>query len=152
MIDAWCEWVRDNDPSILCGHNIFAFDLGYLAFCAARGGYQLNLGRNGSAVKFNHYESKFRVDQTRDLHYFRSHVYGRQIIDTMFLAIKYDIATKKYESYGLKSIIATEGLEVKNRQHYDASTINKNYNNPVEWEKIKTYALHDADDSLALFD
>ena len=152
MIDEWCQWVRDQDPSIICGHNIFGFDFGYLAFCAARDGYQLQLGRNGSNLRFEDRESKFRKDQTQDLHYFKAHIYGREIIDTMFLSIKYDIASKKYESYGLKQIIKQEGLEVKDRQFYDASTIRDKYKDPVEWEKIKKYAIHDADDALALFD
>lgn len=152
MIDEWCQWVRDQDPSIICGHNIFGFDFGYLAFCAARDGYQLQLGRNGSNLRFEDRESKFRKDQTQDLHYFKAHIYGREIIDTMFLSIKYDIASKKYESYGLKQIIKQEGLEVKDRQFYDASTIRDNYKDPNEWEKIKKYAIHDADDALALFD
>jgi len=152
MIDSWCQWVREQDPSIITGHNIFGFDLGYLAFCAARDGYQLQLGRNATNLRFEDRESKFRKDQTQDLHYFKAHIYGREIVDTMFLSIKYDIASKKYESYGLKQIIKQEGLEVKDRQFYDASTIRDNYNNPIEWEKIKKYAIHDADDALALFD
>ena len=70
----------------------------------------------------------------------------------MFLAIKYDVAAKKYDSYGLKSIIKVEGLEKQNRVMYDASKIRTNYTNPEEFKKIKEYCEHDADDSLALYD
>lgn len=151
MIQEWCKWVRKMDPSIICGHNINSFDINYLKYVANKFGNKLNLGRDGSPLKTNNYESKFRKDGSQDLHYHKHSIYGREIIDTMFLAIKYDIG-RKYESYGLKPIIKQEGLEVKNRQFYEASQIRNNYTNKDEWIKIKSYATHDADDSLSLYD
>ena len=153
MILAWSTWVMQNDPSIICGHNILGYDLPYLKFIADRAGVNIFLGRDQSPLQFDdRYESRFRVDGSRDLSYHKVKCYGREIIDTMFLAIRYDVATKKYESYGLKSIIKYENLEVKDRVFYDASNIRNVYTDPTEWEKIKQYALHDADDALALFD
>jgi DNA polymerase elongation subunit (family B) len=151
MLEDWCSWVQTVNPSIMCGHNIFGFDLPYMNHVARLHNTNLDLGRNGSKAKFMPYESKYRVDGSRDLHYFKCHVYGRELIDTMFLAYKYDIG-RKYESYGLKPIIKQENLEVEGREFYDAMTIKNNYKNPVEWAKIKRYAEHDADDSLALYD
>lgn len=152
LIDAWTAWVREMDPSIICGHNIFGYDLPYLEHIAKLNNTQLLLGRDESPIYFDNYSSKFRKDGSQDLTYTRSHIYGRNIVDTMFLAIKHDVAAKKYESFGLKSIIATEGLEVVGRQFYDAALIKKNWNIPEERTKIKAYALHDADDALALYD
>jgi DNA polymerase elongation subunit (family B) len=151
MIDAWCDWVRLMDPSIIAGHNIFSYDLIYLAHCAADNDTSLFLGRDNSDITFDKYESKFRKDGSQFYHYHKVHCYGRELIDTMFLSIKYDIG-RKYESYGLKSIIDAEGLQVKDRVFYDAASIRHNYKIKEEWEKIKQYALHDADDALALFD
>lgn len=151
MIDAWCEWVRNIDPSILLGHNIVTYDLPYIQHVANLHNADVNLGRNYTNMEISNYESSFRVDGSRDQAYKKIKIYGREIIDTLMLAIKYDTA-KKYETYGLKNIIKQEGLEVVGRQHYEASTIKDNYTNPEEWEKIKAYAMHDADDSLALFD
>jgi DNA polymerase I len=152
MISAWCSWVYTMDPSILCGHNINGFDLHYLNFIANKYNMNLNLGRDGSAMTVKTRESKKRVDGSRDIHYFKSHIYGREIIDTMFLSINHDMATKKYVSYGLKQIIKQEGLEKANRTFYDASKIRINYKDPVEWAKIKEYCKDDSDDALALFD
>ena len=151
MFDDWCNWVKEINPSIMLGHNIFLYDLPYLAFCADRAGTSLALGRDGSDLKFNNYESKFRKDGSQFYHYKKSKVYGRELVDTMFLSIKYDVG-RKYESYGLKNIIKQEGLEIEGRQFYDASKIRTNYKIPEEWEKIKAYAEHDADDALALYD
>lgn len=151
MIQDWVNWVQEVNPSLITGHNIMCFDFPYMDFVANSNGVDLALGRDGSVLKFNNYESKFRVDGTRDLHYKKVKCYGRELIDTMFLAYKYDIG-RKYESYGLKPIIKQEGLEVKDRVFYDAGKIKDNYMIPEEWEKIKAYAMFDADDALALFD
>lgn len=151
MIREWCKWVQEVNPAIMCGHNIYGFDFPYLRYVAERNGDDLNLGRDGSKAKFSQYEAKFRVDGSRDLHYNKVNMYGREICDTMFLAYKYDIG-RKYQSYGLKSIIDVEGLEKKDRVFYDAGTIKDNYTNPIEWEKIKQYAMDDGDDALALYD
>lgn len=149
---AWCDWVLAVDPDIVIGHNLFSFDFPYLDYCANRVGVSLSLGRDESTIRFDSFESRKRKDQTQDVNYKRAYIYGREIVDTMFLAIDYDIATKKYESYGLKAIIKTENLEKKDRVFYDAATIRKNYTNPIEWEKIKAYCVDDSDDSLALYD
>lgn len=151
MIQYWCEWVRKQDPSIIVGHNIFNFDFPYLDYIARRNNIELTLGRNRKGMKFNSYESQFRKDGSQTIGYHRCYIHGREIVDTMFLAVKYDVG-RKYVSYGLKPIIEHEGLEVVGRQFYDASLIRKNYQTPVEWVKIKKYAEHDADDSLSLYD
>lgn len=152
MLLDWCRWVRKMDPSILCGHNINGFDLLYLKFIADKYDLDLNLGRDGSPLRIKTRQSKKRVDGSRDIHYFKSAIYGREIVDTMFLSINYDIVAKKYVSYGLKQIIKQEGLEKANRTFYDASQIRFNYQKPTEWAKIKEYCKDDSDDALALFD
>lgn len=151
MIDAWCSWVRDKNPTVLCGHNIFGYDLPYINYCAQKSGTSLALGRNESNIKFDNWESKFRKDGSQDYMYKRCHIYGREIVDTMFVAIHFDFS-RKYDSYGLKQIIKQENLEVKDRVFYDASKIHQNYKNPEEWKKIKEYAIHDADDAKSLYE
>lgn len=151
MLIAWCQWVREVNPSIILGHNIYSFDFPYLQYIADKFNVQLELGRDNSPVYFFKRESLKRVDGSRDQAYRKVRIYGREIIDTMFLAMNYDIG-KKYESYALKKIIEQEGLEQKDRQFYDASQIRNNYLIPEEWAKIKEYCKHDANDSLAVFD
>ena len=151
MLKDWCKWVREEDPSIMLGHNINMYDLPYMIHVAKKYGVNLYLGRDGSSIEQENYERRFRKDQTQFYTYNKHSIYGREIIDTLFLAIKYDVS-RKYPSYGLKPIIEFEGLEAENRQHYDASKIRHNYKIPSEWAKIKSYAEFDADDSLALYD
>lgn len=152
LLQAWCQWVQEVDPSILLGHNILMYDLPYMRFIAQREGIKLRLGRDGNEIEFEDFmESKFRKDASQFYHYHRVKCYGREVIDTMFLSIRYDVG-RKYSSYGLKSIIAEEGLEKKGRVFFDAGQIRFKYQDPIEWEKIKQYANDDGDDALALYD
>jgi len=148
MIEDWCDWVMQVDPTILTGHNIFGYDLPYLDHCSNGG---LCLGRDDSVMEFNNRTSKFRKDGSQSLDYVNARIHGRQIVDTMFLSYKYDFK-REFPSYGLKPIIKHLELEKDDRQHYDASKIAENWDDPVERAKIKAYAIDDADDSLALYD
>lgn len=151
MFDDWCKWIREIDPSVIVAHNIFGYDLPYMSHCAVKAGTKLWLGRDGGPVRFNTYPSKFRKDGSQQYDFCDIIIAGREIIDTFFLSIKYDIG-RNFESYKLKTIIKHLGLEKQDRQHYDASKIAKNYTIPSEWEKIKKYAADDADDALALYE
>lgn len=152
MIMDWCKWVRDMDPSILLGHNILLFDLPYLHHVANINNIELNLGRDDSAAQFEDRESKFRKDGSQEYAYKKINIFGREIVDTWMLSIKYDVG-RQFESYGLKSIVKQLGLEKKDRTFIDAGKIKHYfYNDKFNWEKVKQYALEDADDALKLFD
>lgn len=151
FINAWCSWVRSVDPDIMVGHNIFAFDIPYLAQFAKLQKTKLTLGRNASAVKIDRSVRRFRKDGSQSYDYNNCHIFGREIVDTFFLSMKYDVG-RNYPSYGLKQIIAHEGLEKAGRQHWDFSQNKEPWNKPADWAKFKQYAMDDADDALALFD
>lgn len=152
MIDAWCEWVRKMDPSIIVGHNFFGFDLPYLSYCYTQEyDHDLPLGRDGSPIEYNSYTSQKRKDGSQSYEYTNAKIFGRDVVDTFFLSINYDIK-REFVSYALKQIIKQLGLEREGRQHYDAAMIGRNYKIPAEWAKIKEYGKDDADDALKLFD
>lgn len=156
MLMNWCAWVRECDPTLMIGHNIYGYDFGYIQHVANLHGVELKLGRDESTIRFNNYTSKFRKDGSQDYEYFNCHIFGREIVDTMFLALKYDAVPKKYESYGLKAIVKAEGLEKPGRSFVDASKIKQYYYNrdkdPETWAKVVQYAEEDADDPIKLFD
>lgn len=151
MLGAWCGWVKRMNPSIILGHNILTFDLPYLQFVAEENSIQLTLGRDQSRIRFADRHSQFRKDGSQSYDYFNAWIYGREIVDTYFLSMKYDIA-RNYESYGLKQIIKQEGLERQGRTHYDASRIRFDWEDPEKRKQIKAYAEDDADDALKLYD
>lgn len=151
MIFDWCKWVREVNPDVIVGHNIYGYDLPYLAFVAKKFHLELDLGRDGSPITFNKKGSEYRVDGNTTWTYNKAHIYGRSIIDTMFLAVKYDIG-RNYPSWGLKPIVEYEGLVSPGRTFYDASKIRTNWHDPVEREKIVQYAIDDSDDALNLYE
>jgi DNA polymerase I len=150
MLIAFCDYMKECNPSVVAGFNIFGFDLPYIKHCADLLDINLSMGRDDSNIKFDKYVSKFRKDGSQDYEYTRCWIYGREIVDVMFVAYHFDFA-RKYESYGLKKIIAQEGLEKPGRVYYDASQISKNWNNLTERAKIKQYCIDDSDDSDTLY-
>lgn len=156
MIQDWIRWVMLINPSILLGHNIFAFDIPYIYFRCKTLGIYLKLGRDGSTLKFDKWTSSKRKDGSQDIEYTNCHVFGREVIDTMFLSITYDVA-RNFPSYGLKPIINYLGKQKPDRTFVDAAKIGKYYEdhlkgNSTNWLLSKLYAGEDSDDSLTLFD
>jgi DNA polymerase elongation subunit (family B) len=151
MIEAWCNWVREVNPDVIVGHNIYGYDFPYLNFVANKYGVRLNLGRDESSIHFNKKTSEYRVDGNTTWTYNKAHIHGRSIIDTMFLAVKYDIG-RNYPSWGLKPIVEYEGLTKADRVFYDASKIRENWHILEEREKICQYAIDDSDDALNLYE
>jgi len=155
MLEAWCDWVREMDPSIICGHNIYVYDFFYIRHVAKLCGAKLNLGRDGSEIRFNEKPSKKRKDGSQEYEYYKFNIFGREICDTFFLALTFDVQ-RNFESYVLKPIIKYFELEKSGRTFVDASKIRKYYNerltNPEPWEKTLQYAEEDSDDALQLFD
>lgn len=151
MIQSWINWVNEIDPTFICGHNIVMYDFPYIANIMERAGKSINLGRDGSAIEIESRERELRKDGSQSYSYKRINIFGREVIDTFFLAIKYDIG-RKYDSYGLKSIIRQEGLEKEGRTFIDASKIAKQWNDLEKKALIVKYAEEDSDDALKLFD
>ena len=171
MLLKFCEWVREVDPSIITGWNIYGYDFPYIDACAKRLGIELRLGRDDSKLFVDKRDSKFRYDGANDWVYKQCKIYGREIIDCMFLAVRYDIG-RKFKNWKLK--VVTEQLyeevlakvekgqelnEVEKRIYecnqkrtfYDAGTIRDNWHIPEEREKIKKYGIDDGDDALNFF-
>ena len=147
MIAAWCDWVCKMNPHALAGHNVMGFDLPYLK---ARGS-KLTLGRQREDVDVDTYNRRFRKDGSQSYEFNNITIQGRQIIDTFFLSIKYDVG-RKYPNYRLKGIIAAEGLEKKGRQHYDAANIKNDWKDLEKRAQIIQYAEEDAEDVQKLLD
>lgn len=148
MIKDWCAWVREINPDVLLGHNIYSFDLPYLnSRCP------LVLGRDNSEIQISEDISQIRKDANQKYDFNNIHIFGREIIDTFFLSIKYDIG-RNFPSYGLKQIEKHLGLRDENRTDWDFKT------NPVEktltdenlWNKFCDYCRDDANSPIKMFD
>src|SRR5579885_969273 len=99
--------VRERDPDVIEGHNLFRFDLEYLEARARRHKLKLAVGRDGSTMRAR--ASRLQIAE-RTIAYRRYEIYGRSIIDTWILAQFYDIASRELEGFGLKELAVHFGL------------------------------------------
>lgn len=137
--------IRERDPDVIEGHNIFRFDLEYIRKRAARYGIRLQWGRDGSEPRVH--PSRFTLAE-RIIDYPRWDIYGRHIIDTYFLLQIYDISTREMDSYGLKAAAIHFGLAAPDRVYLDGEKLNRAYKEDPE--ALKKYNLDDVRETLAL--
>ncbi|MBA3450588.1 MAG: DNA polymerase, partial [Chloroflexia bacterium] len=84
------ERVRALDPDVIEGHNLFNFDLPFLATRAERVGVSLRWGRDGSPVRIGSGTSRFKAGALT-MPYTPAYIYGRHIVDTYQQIQRYDI-------------------------------------------------------------
>lgn len=137
--------IRERDPDVLEGHNLFRFDLEYLRIRAERHGIRLRWGRDGSEPRVH--SARFSIAE-RLIDYPRWDIYGRSVIDTYFLVQLYDVAGRELESYGLKQAARHFGLAAPERVYLDGGAINEIF--ARDPERLRRYNLDDVRETLAL--
>lgn len=130
--------VHQRDPDIIELHNGFGFDLPYIRDRAQRHRVNLALGRDNK-VPFTMKGEKDFAERT--FQYEQFFVGGRAIIDTMFLAIDYDVYKRDLPSYGLKAIAKHFGVSPEDRVHIEGDRLAWTWDNdPMA---VLKYALDD---------
>lgn len=150
--------IKKCDPDIMLGHNIFGYDLPYLEKTSPAG---LFWGRGGQQVTFDEKNSKFRKDGSQTVSFKNAHIHGRDIIDTMFLSIKYDLG-RDFPSYGLKAIEEYLGIVGENRIDWDFNEwpvkrlleerAKKSDIGIKMWNKFRDYCQDDTLSPIIMFD
>lgn len=139
--------LRERDPDVIEGHNIFNFDLPYLAARARRHKVKFALGRDGSVPAVR--PSRFSVGE-RTIAYTRFDIFGRHVIDTYFLAQAYDISRRTLESFGLKEVAVHFGLAAEGRTYIPGDEIAAEFRRDPA--KVMRYVCDDAVETRALSD
>ncbi len=158
--------IAEKDPDVFEGHNIFKFDLPYLAARAKRHKVKLAWGRDGTLLTSR--PSRVQIAE-KTIHYPKFEVRGRHIIDTFLLLQLYDIGTRELESFGLKDAARHFGIvgggtvdgaaapdaadsetDTPERTYLEGKGIQGAYANDVE--AFKRYALEDVRETRALAD
>ncbi len=137
---------RERDPDVIEGHNIFGFDLPYIASRAEKVGVQIGLGRDGSNLTFGQkrncpiggYSKPFTPAQ----------IAGRQIIDTLLAVQRYDVTRGRLERYGLKEVTRVLGLAEPERVVIPGNEISRLYK--TDPELVKIYNLQDVRETRSL--
>jgi DNA polymerase, archaea type len=145
MLATLGEKISQLDPDVLEGHNFFNFDLEYIVARARRHGVKLTWGRDGSEPRIR--KSRFTVAE-RIIDFTRMDIFGRHVVDTMFLLQYYDVTARELESYGLKSAALHFGLAEEDRTYVDREKIQWTFHHDPE--ALKRYNLDDVRETLAL--
>ena len=145
MLVSLGERIRTLDPDVIEGHNFFNFDLDYIRARARLHNVELDWGRDGSTPRIR--RSRFTVAE-RIIDFSRMDIFGRHVVDTMFLLQYYDVSARELESYGLKSAARHFGLAEEDRTYIEGKDVQWYYDH--EPEMLKKYNIEDAKETLAL--
>jgi DNA polymerase elongation subunit (family B) len=138
--------VKELDPDIIEGHNIFGFDLPYLARRAEALSVPLAWGRDGSEVRFASSRSVPMGGISRP--FAPAYVFGRSIVDTLLAVQRYDVGRSEMSSYGLKEAAAHLGVREPGRLVLDRRDMARLWQEDPE--TVARYALQDAQETASL--
>ncbi len=99
--------LREEDPDVIEGHNIFKFDLDYLRQRCRLHKVPCAWGRFGQRATFRN--SRLKVAE-RWIDFPRCDLPGRAVVDTYLLVQQYDITTREMTTYGLKDVAVYFGI------------------------------------------
>jgi DNA polymerase I len=99
--------LREEDPDVIEGHNIFRFDLDYLRQRAKRHKVPCAWGRFGQRATFRN--SRLKVAE-RMVDFPRCDLPGRAVVDTLLFVQLHDITARELASHGLKEAARHFGI------------------------------------------
>jgi DNA polymerase elongation subunit (family B) len=137
--------VRERDPDVIEGHNLFRFDLEYIEARARRHKVPLKLGRGGEVLQGH--ASRMQVAE-RAITYRKYEIVGRHIIDTWILAQHYDVTARELEGYGLKEIARHFGLAAPDRTYIPPEKVSSYFD--TDPDALFRYALDDVREVRAI--
>ncbi|MCL5105005.1 MAG: DNA polymerase [Armatimonadetes bacterium] len=138
--------IRERDPDIVEGHNIYDFDLHYISVRAGMHGVRLALGRDGSEISFANRQVCAIGYYSRP--FTPAHIHGRHVIDTLLSVQRYDIAKASLSSYGLKAVAQAFGFAEDDREMIRHDRIASEWKqNP---DRVRKYTIQDVRETRLL--
>lgn len=148
LLERFLDMLREADPDVLEGHNLFNFDIPYLAARASALGLPLTMGRDGSVLSLGRERNVPIGGITRP---FRpAQVWGRHLLDTLFGVQRFDVGRGELESHALKEVAVHFGIAAPNRVYLDRTQLATIWKEDAE--KVRTYALQDVLETRSLAD
>ncbi len=139
------EIVRERDPDVIEGHNIYAFDLAYLMARCERHGVPFRLGRDGSLPRV--FPASMRFAE-RSVDYPALEIAGRHVIDTYFQVMSYDVFKRDLPAYGLKAAARYFGFAARDRTYIEGTDLARVWREDPA--RLLAYALDDATETERL--
>jgi len=147
MLRELVKIIQRRDPDILEGHNFFAYDMPYITERCEQLGVNFAIGRDSKVPYSYAAEKKFAE---RDIKYTNFIAGGRSIIDTMFLAIDWDVYTRKLENVTLKGVAKTLGVSPENRTYIEGADLAQTWLDDPS--RVLDYALDDVLETRGISD
>ena len=150
LLLAFNEVLREIDPDVVEGHNIFKFDLDYLRQRSKRLKVPCAWGRFGLPAEFRN--SKMKVAE-RWIDFSRCDLPGRAVIDTYLLVQLYDITAREMTAYGLKDVAVYFGITPESgvgRTYIDGAQIQQAFRD--NREQFLAYLADDLRETKGLAD
>jgi len=147
MLEKLVACIRDRDPDVIEGHNIYDFDLPYILKRCELNNIPFAIGRDGSPL--NPPSTSFN-STGRSARYSASDVNGRQVIDTLLLVRSYDRAKHAMENHSLKYAAQFFGIAPPNRTYIQGEKISWHWDNDPE--PLKLYAMDDVFETRGISD
>ncbi len=142
MLEELSRLIAEEDPDVICGHNLTGFDLPYIQRRSELLSVKLNWGRDGSKLY-----GRPRIRRGRDAREWS--IAGRSVVDTLQALLSYDFTARTLPGYQLKEAVVHLGLSTEDRTDFDRSLISELWHSSRE--TLCEYALADARDTLALY-
>ncbi|HEX7516237.1 MAG TPA: DNA polymerase domain-containing protein [Chthoniobacterales bacterium] len=122
--------IKDRDPDVIEGHNLFRFDLPYLVARARKAKVKLDWGRSGGFLRSR--PSRLQIAE-KTIDYPKFTIDGRHFVDTFLLAQFYDV--------GMRSLSGFERIDVA--QHFGLT--DETQTSSLSGKEFQRAYLEDAD-------
>jgi DNA polymerase elongation subunit (family B) len=139
ILERFATLLRERDPDVIEGHNVFGFDFPYILSRAQRHGVRLNLGRDGSEPRQGQERNYAIGGVTRP--FTPLYIHGRHVVDTYLVVQRFDWAKGALTSYGLKECARQFGFAEADRVELPRAEIARIYRDDPEL--VREYARQD---------
>ena len=137
--------IRERDPDVIEGHNLYGFDLPYLATRCRLHGVPLAIGRDGSEPRT--FPSSMRFAE-RTVDFDAAEIAGRHVVDTLFLVMSYDVFKRNMPNYTLKGAARYFGFAAEDRTLVAGDDIARVWDEDPD--RLLAYALDDVKETEQL--
>jgi DNA polymerase, archaea type len=102
------ETIRERDPDVLEGHDVFRGVLTQISARARVARVPLKLGRDDTALRSR--QSRVQIAE-RTIQYPKYEIHGRHIVDTFLLSVFYDVSSRELEGFELAEVAEHFGIK-----------------------------------------
>lgn len=147
MLLDFLDYIKTTDPDLICGHNIFSFDIPFIVERLKKHNLPLTLGKFDKEL-YRDYNTSVVNRIKAGFEFYQYRVPGRYIIDTMHLAIIEDTRKPEFESYNLKYLAKYLNISKPDRTYIEGDLINDAYRN--DYKAFESYLKDDLEETEEL--